>query len=541
MAARKRKTAAGSRSSSSAKAAAARKASPRAGKKSTTAKLAARQVTKKAAGGRGPAAGKGRSKKGAAAGSPAKAAATAASILVVNIIPKSLSGETQQDSEPHLTVNSANPNQIVATAFTPDPGGGVNAPIYLSLDNGNTWVINSIVPSAAGSATHDITTSLSGTSKKLYSGILRAPTSNLEFLRAADFAAPVPMSVLASRPSADQPFTHATTVQSGPDSGKERVYIGSNDFAGPGGHTATIDHSLNAGISSPTFSTVRIESRSTVGQDGPQIRPVTHKDGTVYAVFYRWRSLTGSFPANTLMITAADVVVVRDDRWGAGAYKALKDPSDNLPGRLVVQGISFPFMIAGTPQTGQQRLGGSLSIAVDPNNSSTVYLAWCDKQPNSMLTLHVRRSTDRGQTWSSSDLLRVESATNAALAINSAGKVGLLFQQFRGLPSDPRWVTRLMRTTDGINWSDLILANVPATVPAKVFDPYIGDYDHLVAVGKDFYGIFSANNTPTKANFPNGVKYQRNANFTTQKLFKLDNVTTVRPSIDPFFFKVTEP
>ena len=28
------------------------------------------------------------------------------------------------------------------------------------------------------------------------------------------------------------------------------------------------------------------------------------------------------------------------------------------------------------------------------------------------------------------------------------------------------------------------------------FIPYIGDYLHLLSLGKDFYGIFSANNTP---------------------------------------------
>lgn len=498
------------------------------GRAKTAAKIAPKKAAKKGA------------KKAAGKSAAGGAVASPSGVLLVNMIPKALSSETQQDSEPHLTVNPANPLQIVGTAFTPDPGGGVNAPIFISADGGNTWVLNSVVPSAAGSATHDITTGFSGTNKKLYGSILRAPSSNLEFLRTNDAASAVPMSVLASRPNADQPFAHATTVKSGTDAGKERLYIGNNDFAGPGGHTATIDQSLNAGISSPTFSTVRIEKRTTVGQDGPQIRPVSHQDGTVYAVFYRWRALTGSFPANTLIITSADVVVVRDDKWGTGGYTALTDPSDGLAGRRVVQGVSFPFMINGTAATGQQRLGGSISIAVDPNNSSLVYMAWCDKQPNSMLTLHVRRSKDRGVTWSAADLLTIDSATNAALAINKAGKIGLLFQQFRGLADNRRWVTRLRRSTDGVNWDDLILANVPAATPVKTFDPYIGDYDHLVAQGADFYGIFSANNTPDMANFPNGVKYQRVANFTSHKLFKTNGVTTVQPSIDPFFFKITE-
>jgi hypothetical protein len=60
-----------------------------------------------------------------------------------------------------------------------------------------------------------------------------------------------------------------------------------------------------------------------------------------------------------------------------------------------------------------------------------------------------------------------------------------------------------------------------------------------VAVGHDFFGIFSVNNTPNLANFPNGVRYRRNADFPNQALLGLDNTTPVAPSIDPFFFKVT--
>ncbi len=328
-------------------------------------------------------------------------------------------------------------------------------------------------------------------------------------------------------------------MTSGPDAGKDRVYIGDNDFnAVP--KSQTIDESLNAGIAAPVFTSVRVEKRTTMGQDGPQCRPVAHRDGTVYAAFYRWRASTGSFPANTLIITSADVIVVRDDKWGAALFTSLVEPpppaGDGLAGKRVVQGISFPFMRNGTPATGQQRIGGTISIAVDPNNSSVVYLVWGDRQPGSFLTLHVRRSTDRGKTWTPQDCLTVPNATNAALAINSASAIGLLYQQVTGAGAGQRWVTHLRRSPNGVNWSDLILANVPATTPVKTFDPYLGDYDHLVAVGQTFYGIFSANNKPDLANFPNGVKYQRNANFATHTLLNLNNAP-VSNSIDPFFFK----
>src|ERR1700741_1331548 len=424
-----------------------------------------------------------------------------AGFLLVNMIPKSLSGETNQDSEPHLTVNPANPLQIIGTAFSPNPGGGALAPLYMSLDGGNTWALNPIVPSTLGHprGTGDITTSFNSNATKLYGGILRAGSGNLEFLRTNTPFGSAPMTVLQSRPNGDQPYTHARTIPSGTGAGRDVVYIGDNDFnARPA--TQTIDQSLNAGTASPTITSVRVEKRPTLGQDGPQCRPVAHADGTVYAAFYHWRSSTGVFDSNTFVVTSADVVVVRDDAWGAHNFMDLVEPpapaGDSLAGKRVVQGVSFPFMRNGIPATGQQRIGGSISIAVDPNNSKTVYLAWGDRQVGSFLTLHLRRSTDSGLTWSGpGDLLTIPNATNAALAIDAAGRIGYLYQQVTGAGAAQRWVTHLRRSTDGINWDDLILATVPATTPVKTFDPYIGDYDHLVAVNQTFFGIFSANNT----------------------------------------------
>jgi hypothetical protein len=141
-------------------------------------------------------------------------------------------------------------------------------------------------------------------------------------------------------------------------------------------------------------------------------------------------------------------------------------------------------------------------------------------------------------TWSA-DLRTITNATNPALAINDDGTVGFLYQQVTGTESQQRWVTHLERTDDGFaTVQDLVLATVPANTPAVSFLPYIGDYVHLMAIGRDFYGIFSANNSPDLSNFPNSVIYQRNANFVTKTLLSTDNVTKVEVSIDPFFFKV---
>jgi len=306
--------------------------------------------------------------------------------------------------------------------------------------------------------------------------------------------------------------------------------VGGNDFVAPSGKTASIEVSLDGTSAAPpppaNFNTRRIDVRATTGQDAACIRPAVHFDGTIYAAFIGSR--TGG----------QDVVVVRDDAWASGAnpFAALVEPAapagDGQVGQRIVTGVSAWF--GGS--IGQERVGGSqLSIAVDPRDSGVVYVAWIELIAG-VWTVRVQRSVDRGQTWSG-DLKTWANATNPALAINSRGLVGILYQQLTGTSPNDRWQTHLELTDDG--WTtaatDLTLANVPAGSPVSTFNPYIGDYEHLLALGKDFYGIFSANNTPNNANFPNGVTYQRNANFGTQTLLANDNATAVPVSIDPFF------
>ena len=113
------------------------------------------------------------------------------------------------------------------------------------------------------------------------------------------------MTELENRANEDQPYVQATTVIGGNGVGTDRVYIGVNDFNAAGGRTATVEQTLDGGAATPVFTSVRIETRSTLGQDGAQIRPAIHGDGTIYAAFYRWISSTGSFPANTFVITNA--------------------------------------------------------------------------------------------------------------------------------------------------------------------------------------------------------------------------------------------
>src|SRR5690349_17478028 len=442
---------------------------------------------------------------------------------VVDLIPASLSGETWQDAEPFLALYASNVQLMAPSAFPPKPGGSATAtaPIYASNDGGDTWTLRNTLPSQGMTA--DITHAAGATPPVLYSGILKVPGVPLNELKASDFFSPATMTLQASRADVDQPFVRTAQAASA-----DRVYVGLNDFDAPDGRTATVDVSLDGGA---TYRSRRIETRATLGQNGPSVRPAVAQDHTVYVAYFGWRSNTGSD-------VTSDVVVVRDDSGAGGAtpFRDLLDPSDHLPGRLVATHLTIPW--SNAPTLGQERIGSTLSIAVNPLHSDTVYLAWADRVgTGDIYTVHLRRSGDRGANWTG-DLRTVTNATNASVAVSANGTPGFLYQQATGSADASRWVTRLEQSRDGFaTHQDVVLATVPAATPALQFLPYLGDYNGLLARGNTFRGIFSANNTPDSTNFPQGVVYQRRVDFLTHRLLD-GSGAAVAVSIDPFFFSV---
>jgi hypothetical protein len=449
-------------------------------------------------------------------------------VHVVNVIPNSHSNESNQDSEPSIAVNPSDAAQIVITAFTPPDAGQTDGPIYYSADGGNTWQLNFGV---AGGEPGDQSVAFATGANELFGAMIRGDTGKDNVFRTPDPTASGGFPTFDSRPNVDQPWVESRAVIGGPDDGKVRVYLGYNNDTGTGVGTASVDVCLDALASTPTFNQVSLDPRPVGAglRDGYAIRPVAHPDGTIYVLYEGWRS--GSFGANI----TTDIVVARDDDWAKGGspFTVLVDPSDHLPGRLVATGV----VINDGGFLGQERLNNDLAIAVDPTNSDIVYVAWADNAgPN--YTLRVRRSINRGVDWSG-DLLTADNATMTSMAINGLGQVGLMYQQVNA----GNWETHFRRTTDGTGttWDDTTLSVTPDNAPAKQFDPYLGDWARLVAVGPQFYGAFCANNTPNTANFPSGVTFQRNHTTTAPfQLLDINNALPIGVSIDPFFYRIGE-
>jgi hypothetical protein len=482
-------------------------------------------------------------------------------VKIVNILPPSMSGETDQDRSPTIAVNPNNPGEIVISSLTSDEAANVRS--FVSSDGGSSWALKSIA-SGNGSFTGGINMKYGQSGIELYSVALRGDAEGgLDILRTGNPAAGATTTLVASQPDSVQlPFLAAATATFGPDAGEDRVYIGINYLntqvllGEPTGRSALIFQSTDATDAVPVFISFVIDQRPknlaalqdlTPPRDGPQIRPAVHQDGTVYAVFYSWKTWEANGFAGNGRITS-DVVIVRDDNWAQSlySYTALQDNADFQPGQRIatdVNLVSYGYM-------GQERIGNELAIAVDPANSSVVYVVWVELVNGGgggqadVYLMHLRKSTDRGQTWSN-DLLSVTNGKNPGLAINDKGQIAFLYQRYTGDPqSDPgadnpvgqRWETHLALSVDGSQWKDTLLATVPADSPPRTNYPYFGDYADIMAVGDTFYGVFCANNTPSLANFPMGVTYLRNHDFTTQTLFAEDGLTPVAVSIDPFFF-----
>src|SRR5437764_13879935 len=145
------------------------------------------------------------------------------SIKVVNLIPASLSGETNQDSEPFLAVQAVNPQIMVASAFTPNPiSNAGNAPVYVSEDGGNTWVLSAITPVQRMTCdiTHAMSTGENHPRGDLHAGTLACASAiTLDESESNDVASIAAMNVQSTRGNVDQPLVRAMGASSA-----DRIY-----------------------------------------------------------------------------------------------------------------------------------------------------------------------------------------------------------------------------------------------------------------------------------------------------------------------------
>lgn len=434
-----------------------------------------------------------------------------------NVVPRRLSSETNFDGEPSVAVNPSGDFLHATVALTTFSGNWTdtqNAPIWVSGNSGLTWDQRLGVPApergSFGPADQNVAYNSDGS--QLYGTFLGFSRSVSSYVLTTpdplttDFGNPYAYSPAAGT---DQPWLQVGPVDA--DTGLDRVYLSINDSSTRATPTVIVSNDGGATFQAP----IRVERGTNVNSDHPP--RVAVSGDRVYSTFLR---RTAPPSGN---VGPGELVVVRDDQ---GALRTPDNPnpfSDLGPNGagVVVQSGSYP---TGGFLLGQQRIGGDISLAIDPQNPDTVYLSF-SRIESGQPVLHVHRSLDGGNTWD--DILSVNNAAIGNLAVASNGVWGLMnirldngrmIQEFRQNGGDPT-----------------ILTSWPANDPRGGV-VYVGDYQYLIAVGSTFYGSFCASNAPDVADFPSGVVFQRNANFSAHQLLSVSGANVPR-SIDPYFFR----
>lgn len=477
-------------------------------------------------------------------------------VKVVDVIPGSLSGETDQNSEPSIAVNPTNPTQAAISAFSNDPTS--NSPFFSTADGGKTWV------AFDHKVSYDTTLSwsMSGTlymarSSNIVLDKTGIPsTGTIEVDKSSSPAPPssTPFSTISGSAYTTPPNTgnpdqpHVVAARVG---GTDHIYVGFNDELNyflryPIGNKASLRFSTDGGAH---WENVVIDQGTAPSLgDGPSVR-VGVNGKTVYAVFQRVLSYDPKAG-----VAYGQVVVMRDDYAGEGQFKALGADGSTVASGYAPGQVTIPK--GGIPTSlGNERLNSDLSLAVDPHDASHVYVAYADipgfSKETNRIQVHVRESTDGGATWVEKfTTSTADKAALPALAVANSGAVGLLYTaQHIDDAGNSFLETHFVQTGDDFASStDILLSRFADGNPPKVFEPYIGDYQGLVAIGNTFYGTFSASNRDDGVNgfLPSGALFQRDfTGIPGTSSFKLTDGSgtdgsgkPVDFSIDPFYFQI---
>ena len=444
---------------------------------------------------------------GAIALLPVLAAPYARAFTLVDVVTDS--DEFAQNSEPSIAVNPASPGQVFITAFNdfdsvsfePQPSF-----VFFSGNGGAAWSVYQRFP------TLDASIAWADGGRPYLANLFspdnfRAP---IVLVRAAELPVAnsqfeiIPAGTYADSDVADQPWIVASRA-----GGQDRVYITFNDF-NTYPRTAGIQFSLDGGA---TWKRETLERVSPGLQDGPPVRSAVAGD-TVYVAFERWNDFFQTGFRSGVGI--GDLVVVKDTNAGRGHFRALGAAG---AGAIVQGGLQFPF---GTGGLGQERIGSGLSIAVDPRDANVVFLA-VEVFERDVQHVAIFRTTDGGRNWNRVYDLRPGTGL-PALAIAAGGTIALEYTgAFHGLIE-----THLLQTPDRFSTvGDTTLSRFTDTSLIPSFDPFIGDFQRLVAVGDVFHGTFSASNDTTL--------------YPQQPVFVRDRSRlggSVSHSIDPFYFNI---
>jgi hypothetical protein len=422
--------------------------------------------------------------------------------VVNNTDPNLTNTDTFNDGETSIAINPLNPNEITMSAFS--GSWGVNAPLWHSTDNGQTWTKAFSVPFPPGVSgtlgcpcdqTIDFGLNnamfgvfLTETPANLFSGSTTNPASSAgwSWWTVAGVAQSTNLAATSIN-NADQPwlvFNRGTT-----NAQSENVYVAYDDFG-----TNPVGMRVSASVNSepPQFTSDQLVG-TTSGAINPGHRLAADQgNGWVYSLHQN--CITNCVNTTDNPKTIQYILNRSTDQgmtWSlngnpAGIIVATADSTQPEPKFGTVNAL----------------LGGVDHAAVDPETGD-VYVVYGNRDGAGNNRLAMRRLFDNGAGGLTigPETFVVGGAVQAALpsvAVTREGStVGVFFYTYNGMVSGfPQFTTWLAVTSDqGANFNTQQLATFlsPATDNGDPKQRVFGDYMQMKAINFCFDGSFTGN------------------------------------------------
>ncbi|MCB0737166.1 MAG: exo-alpha-sialidase [Bacteroidetes bacterium] len=463
---------------------------------------------------------------------------------LVNMIPQTLSCEHFNDKEPYFFSNRDG-SQLFASVISMNINPEIsNGPLYTSIDGGETWEVAYIVKGVKKPS--DITTVFAAEAitaeheEPFISSLLKSRDNEMtNHFTMAGYSIEDEMDVYRINENYnDQPHLAMEWVGDQP-----LIVMGYNDLE-PGRAAYSANVKLMETVN--RWHTINIAERAAFNNYAASVRPAIAKDGTVYVAMVR-RTSAGS---SVLEVNRpSELIVVREDyiqpssSFSSVDFGDLVDPSDGKKGKIVGRGDVFNS--GNNPSIGNHRTGGHLSLAVNPNNSNEVYVAWANVIGAGRNNMHVWKSNDRGENWK-----LITTFTNVvapALAVSDNGTVGFLYHQLSGHSKyDMHWKVKLWQWNPSTTKSCMtLLANPimfysPSDRVEDTGQPILGEYAGLDWSNGTFKGVFIGNNygIGNTDYYPKLPKTQRAVKNGEVYCDPVNEVNGFQNSWDPFYFEI---
>jgi hypothetical protein len=451
------------------------------------------------------------------------AGVTLVDTVVSNTDPNLNGTDTAGDSEPSLAVDPADPSRVVAASFSGCwvvcPGHGGRAPDWTSTDGGAIWTKNfMIAPPRAGQGVNgcpcDQTPDFDR-SHDLFQTFLTEGTF-LGFVYTGDAPAPpapVPWEwhvtngvadiTNAEGRNADQPWLLVNRDPANPS--QDDAYVGYDDFGtSPVGEYVAVSY----GAAPPSFTVDRSVGIGPGCCVNPGLRlAVDRSSGAVYAL---WEQAT----FNNSRDPKIKIQYMLNRSTDGGQTWTLNGKATgiqiaNVPSDQVFNANTGVRQKFGTVNA---LFGGIDHAAVDSATGDVYYVYGVKDTATGNNRLAAVRLTPNDQGGlDAGPPVFVTGQVQAALpsvAVASDGTVGVLYDTFDGFDQNgfPLFTVHIATSADhGASFSDLPL--LPFTSPFKDNgndrQRILGDYQQLKAVGRTFFGIFTANGATLGRPFAN--------------------------------------